>query len=309
MAEPITIDAAMRALAEAKTPTEFVNLATTAETLRHYAIRAGLGLAAQNKCAELRLRAECALGVILTPIEMRGRPKKGSPEEPFLAARRISKKLSSRAQRLAAIPVEMFDTYIADTIERGEELTTRGLFRHTAAAERHARTYYTNPEFAKRVIAYFAPSGRILDPCRGNGAFYDNLPAGAEWCEITLGRDFLDWSKRVDWIITNPDWSPAAYTAISRHAFEIADNVVFLTILHTALGTYARHRDFRDNGHALKEVILVDWEKAGFHQEGFVLALFHWQRGWKKGTTWRDWCCGQAATSPWLWMMEMREAA
>jgi hypothetical protein len=240
--EIITIDAAMRMLAEAKTPTEFVRLATTAETLRHYAIRAGLGLAAQNKCAELRLRAECALGVILAQQEMRGRPKKGPPEAPFrLADLGISKKLSSRAQQLAAIDVGIFDSYIADTTARDEELTTRGLFLARRRTGQRDQTY-TNRDFAKRVIAHFAPSGRILDPCRGDGAFYDNLPDGADWCELTQGRDFLDWSERVDWIITNPPWSPEAYRAISRHAFEIADNVVFLTTLHTALGTYARHR-------------------------------------------------------------------
>jgi hypothetical protein len=54
----ITIDAALNALASANSPDELVELANTAETLRTYARRAKLGMVAQNRCAELRLRAE-----------------------------------------------------------------------------------------------------------------------------------------------------------------------------------------------------------------------------------------------------------
>jgi hypothetical protein len=42
-----------------------VCLANTAETLRRYAQRARLGMAAQNKCADIRLRAERKLGQYL----------------------------------------------------------------------------------------------------------------------------------------------------------------------------------------------------------------------------------------------------
>jgi hypothetical protein len=74
----ITIDDALRALAEAHTPERLIDLANTAETLRRYAQRARLGMAAQNKCAELRLRAERKLGDFLTqtPRLGKGRPSK-----------------------------------------------------------------------------------------------------------------------------------------------------------------------------------------------------------------------------------------
>jgi len=86
---------------------------------------------------------------------------------------------------------------------------------------------YTEAELARRLIAHFRPIGRILDPCRGNGAFYDNFPEPCYWCEIRDGRDFLACNEPFDWIMTNPPWSTKLYRAISRHAFEIADNVVF----------------------------------------------------------------------------------
>src|SRR5262249_24621743 len=34
---------------------------------------------------------------------------------------------------------------------------------------------FTKPTLAKGLIGHFGPTRRILDPCRGNGAFYDNL--------------------------------------------------------------------------------------------------------------------------------------
>lgn len=78
----------------------------------------------------------------------------------------------------------------------------------------------TPPELAERVIAHFADrmTGRILDPARGQGAFYNRFPAHFDrhWCEIAEGRDFLDWHQPVDWVMTNPPWS--RLRDFSRHA-------------------------------------------------------------------------------------------
>jgi hypothetical protein len=149
----------------------------------------------------------------------------------------------------------------------------------------------TEAKLARRLIDHFGPTGRILDPCRGHGAFYDNFPETRDWCEIRDGRDFLAWNEPCDWIMTNPAWSKKPYRAISRRAFEIADNVVFLVRLHNAIGTYARHQDWRSRGHGLREIIVLNWRDAGLRSEGFVLGAFHWQRGWAgstKLTYWTD---------------------
>ena len=68
---------------------------------------------------------------------------------------------------------------------------------------------YTPIETAKDIISKFNLFGTVLDPFKGNGAFYDNLPETVEkdWCEIDLGRDFFDYNKKVDWIISNPPYS------------------------------------------------------------------------------------------------------
>ena len=65
------------------------------------------------------------------------------------------------------------------------------------------------PEYlAKDIIEHFKPSGIILDPCRGQGAFYDNFNTETkDWCELDEGKDFLTYNKKVDWIITNPPFN------------------------------------------------------------------------------------------------------
>ena len=59
---------------------------------------------------------------------------------------------------------------------------------------------------AEMVVRHFAPVGRCLDPCRGDGAFHRLLPDGAQWCEIAEGRDFFSWGEPVDWVIGNPPY-------------------------------------------------------------------------------------------------------
>lgn len=147
----------------------------------------------------------------------------------------------------------------------------------------------TNPFFAKRIVNYFNPTGKCIDPCRGDGAFYNCLPPDSDWCELTEGKDFLQHTGSYDWCITNPPWSSKAYRSIAQHAFEISENVVFLIRLDLAIGTYARQNDYRSREHGLKEVIICKYSDAGFAQKGFALAVLHWQKGYTDGTHWTDW--------------------
>jgi len=191
-----------------------------------------------------------------------------------------------KAERLAGPHILEFKRQIvAAELKQLRRLTAADAFKR--APRDHVRT---NPELARRIIEHFQPTGKIVDPCRGNGAFFDHLPPGSDWCEVTEGRDFLAYTERVDWVISNPRWSAKVYRSLARHAFEISANVVFLVRLNTAIGTTARERDYLDRGHALKEIIPISWQMAGFPQEGFTLAVCHWQRGWQGGTMWNhDW--------------------
>jgi phage N-6-adenine-methyltransferase len=152
---------------------------------------------------------------------------------------------------------------------------------------------FTSSALARRLVEYFKPAGRMLDPCRGPGAFFEAMCAQksgtVDWCEIAEGRDFLEYDEEVDWVMSNPPWSSKAYRAFVERACRLSQNVVYLVRLHNALGTSARHLDFLQHGHALKEIIIIGWREAGIPGEGFVLAAFHWQKGWAGGTTWTYW--------------------
>src|SRR5210317_1969574 len=90
----------------------------------------------------------------------------------------------------------------------------------------------TPPCLAIDIIQHFSPTGRILDPCRGEGAFYDNYPtANKDWCELSEGKDFFEYKEKVDWIITNPPWSKIR--DFVEHGMTLSDNMVYLiTINH-----------------------------------------------------------------------------
>src|SRR5689334_2782025 len=149
---------------------------------------------------------------------------------------------------------------------------------------------YTDPDCARRIVRYLNPTGRIADPSRGPapGPFYDAFPIWKrEWFEVTEGRNFLDCATMFDWCISNPPWSTKSFRPILRHACRLADNVAFLIRVQNVLGFTARHRDWLDQGHGLRQVLPVTWKEAGFPSEGFDLAVFHWQRGWTGDIAWR----------------------
>ena len=185
------------------------------------------------------------------------------------------------------------------------------------------RDYVSNDDIqtplalARRLVAHFQPTGKILEPCRGHGNFLKYLrehqrslakisglnpspqltakslkltaPSvlkarssvlgvpSVQWAEVKRGRDFFDWDQPVDWIITNPPWSQIR--DFLCHAMELSNHVVFLfTINH--LWTKARLRDIHNADYGIREIVLVDMPKA-FPQSGFQLGAVHLQYGWK----------------------------
>src|SRR6516164_4892054 len=117
MSQPlITIDAALHALASATTPDELITLANQAAALQVYAKRAKLGMVAQNRCAELRLRAERKLGqLLITTPRLHGRPKSVPDGNSFPSLSDLGvpdRKISHRAQRIAAVPTREFEAYL-----------------------------------------------------------------------------------------------------------------------------------------------------------------------------------------------------
>jgi hypothetical protein len=100
---------------------------------------------------------------------------------------------------------------------------------------------YTPDWCVADMVRYFQPTGRILEPCKGGGAFLRHLPPETFWCEIREGRDFFAWSEHVDWIITNPPYSIGR--EFLRHALSVSDNVVFLLPARNIFSGYGTLRE------------------------------------------------------------------
>ena len=134
---------------------------------------------------------------------------------------------------------------------------------------------------AKEIIEHFSPTGRILDPCRGQGAFYDNYNTeDKDWCELGEGKDFLTYNEKVNWIITNPPWSKMKEFLL--HGMKVSDNIVYLTTINHYT-TKKRIRDMRENNFAIKEIYCIPTPKKPWPQLGFQLAAVHTQRGYDGG--------------------------
>jgi transcriptional regulator with XRE-family HTH domain len=208
----------------------------------------------------------------------------------------LSQRAMARAIGVSQPTIIALETQFAGTLPRLRDylrrLDQRELMRDPATPPRRlipptnapGQDIVLTPQLlARRIVDAFADAmaGEVLDPCRGEGAFFDAFPPHltAHWCELSEGRDFFGWTRRVDWVMTNPPFSKLR--AFLNHAMAIGDNVVFLAAL-SHFGTRARIRDIRAAGFGLRRVLLVptprDWPSSGFQ-----LAAVHLQRGWTRG--------------------------
>lgn len=148
--------------------------------------------------------------------------------------------------------------------------------------EKTGDVVYTPDWCASDMVSWFRPEGRVLEPCRGGGAFMRYLPDDALWCEITEGRDFFKWTEPVHWIITNPPYSQTRQ--FLRHALALADNVVFLVPARNIFSGYGTIRECAGWG----GMAAIRWYgtggKLGFPM-GNAVGAIHWQRGYAGPTT------------------------
>lgn len=130
----VKYDAACRALAQAKAADEVKLIRDKADAMRA-AAKIAKNRQLEVDAAEIRIRAERRLGELIAfqketvglnrGTAGNGRPKKGASrqeapkdEMPTLAASGIDHKLSSRAQKLAAVPKKEFERELDDWRER-----------------------------------------------------------------------------------------------------------------------------------------------------------------------------------------------
>lgn len=140
-----------------------------------------------------------------------------------------------------------------------------------------ADSIYTNEKTAKWIIDYFNPNGTILDASAGANAFFDNYKNKVKYrCEIADGSDFLEWTKSVDWIITNPPYS--IYDQFLKKAFDVAENVVFLVPISKAFKSDNTQKMILEYG-GLKEILYMGSGRKHKFPFGFPIGCLHYQKG------------------------------
>lgn len=122
----------------------------------------------------------------------------------------------------------------------------------------------TKPEMAKYIIGEIKiPEGSsVMEPCRGDGAFYDNFPEGGVkyWCEINDGVDFLDCKQRVDYIISNPPFVPRKlFWQFQLKAMELCDKEIHWLINMSSLNVFTPKRltEMKNQGWFINSFLVV----------------------------------------------------
>ena len=159
------------------------------------------------------------------------------------------------------------------------QLEPTGEFSHA-----HRDVVLTPGHIASGIVDYFKPSGRILDPCKGDGVFLRQMP-GADYCELQEGRDFFDWREPVDWIVSNPPYS--VYSEWLRHSFKVADNIVYLIPINKAFNSSTMLQETYEYG-GIAEIVHVGPGSALKFPVGFAVGAVHYKRGYRGGIVYRN---------------------
>lgn len=139
---------------------------------------------------------------------------------------------------------------------------------------------FTPRELAKTMCESLPIMGKCLEPCKGEGVFMEFLPPNTDWCEITEGRNFFDYTKKVDWIVTNPPYSD--FNRFLEHSFELADNVALLVPVAKVFKSMGTLKTILNYG-GFVSIQLLPASKAGF-PFGFPCACVHMKRGFEHST-------------------------
>jgi len=127
-------DRARQELELASSIDEVKKIRDQAEALRQYARQQKLSLEMQNRCAEIKIRAERRAGDILVDMEKNpgGQAEHesylshdGTGSAPKLSDLGISRNQSSRWQSIAGIPERHFEERVEEIKEKGQELTSK----------------------------------------------------------------------------------------------------------------------------------------------------------------------------------------
>ena len=139
---------------------------------------------------------------------------------------------------------------------------------------------FTPDWLAEKIVSMFPIDGLVLEPCSGEGAFLRYLPKNTDWCEIAYGRNFYEYNKKVDWIVTNPPYSD--FNRFLDHSFNLADNIALLVPVAKMFKSMGTLKKIFDYG-GFVSIQILSAGKAGF-PFGFPCGIYYLKKGYKGET-------------------------
>jgi len=120
----------------------------------------------------------------------------------------------------------------------------------------------TSPLMAIDLIARipFQDGDIVMEPCKGSGSFYDNLPNNTTnlFCEINEGIDYLKFEGEVDYTISNPPFVPRKlFWDFHCKAMETTRQAIYWLINLSSLNAFTPKR--------LNEMSKDGWYLNNFH--------------------------------------------
>lgn len=227
-------------VAELKTIAEAQSVIAIAEIAVQFFVKVAKNKQLAIDAGELQIRAERRLGEILAVTERNGGAKgigkSAVPQEnrtPTLAELGIDKKLSSRSQRLAAIPAEKFEPMIGEWRGREESESGRVSVRLMREEEKAGRRAAREAELGAKIAAlpeqrfgvvvedfewhFETRSDRGMDRHAGN--HYPTAAAATTPEAIVAHRDIDDFAA-ADCIRFS--WTTAPHLAIALKVIELS---------------------------------------------------------------------------------------
>ena len=106
---------------------------------------------------------------------------------------------------------------------------------------------YTSEGMAKHLISLidFKDGDKVMEPCFGDGAFYNNLPTNTEniYCEINMGVDYLTYRGEVDITLSNPPFVPRKlFWLFHQKAMETTRREIYWLINFSSLNVLTPNR-------------------------------------------------------------------
>lgn len=135
--------------------------------------------------------------------------------------------------------------------------------------------HYTKEEMVKDLIAIIKLNKEdvCLDAGSGkNKVWYNNFPVNEKYeCELEEGNDFMDWNKKVDWIIGNPPFHQS--WKFTEKALDIASKGIAFLVNNQALNSHftpRRIQTMKDRGFFLNHIRVVA-DKRWFGRYYFII--------------------------------------